>query len=167
MPLNNHSIDAVSKLPEELKAVYKTSRKSSPTVESLKVAAALKLWNDRGHRDIQFEAPITFDGKTVSVTILTKNADGLTIAVECASTVKLRQLSKRIATLQRYLPPDSYIIAVFPETVEKQAEKITELADEVWITGNNGTVEQMMFTSTFHTKDDAQHPSKQHPTKTS
>jgi hypothetical protein len=42
------------------------------------------------------------------------------------------------------------IIIVFPENVGEQAEKAVELADEVWVTGKNGTVESMMFTSVFH-----------------
>jgi hypothetical protein len=43
--------------------------------------------------------------------------------------------------------PTANIIAVFPEAVEKQAEKATKIADEVWVTGKNGTVTQMMFRS--------------------
>ena len=44
----------------------------------------------------------------------------------------------------------SHIIIIFPENIGKQAEKATELADEVWVTGKNGTVEQIMFTSVLH-----------------
>jgi hypothetical protein len=113
----------------------------------LKVAAALKLRNDRGYRDIQFEVPLRCNGKTVCVKVLAKHADGVVVGVECASNVKFKQLHKRITLLQCCLPPDSYIIAVFPEAVEKQAEKATKIADEVWVTGKNGTVTQMMFRS--------------------
>ena len=138
----------IEKLPEKLKAKYlESARKDSPKVESLKVAAALKLWNDRGYRDIQFEAPITHEGKTVYVKVLAKHADGVLVGVECASTLRLEQLRKRITILQSCLPPDTYIIAVFPETLEKQAEKATQYTDEVWITGKNGTVNKMMFNS--------------------
>jgi hypothetical protein len=42
------------KLPEELGANYRANRKGSPIVERLKVAAALKLWGDRGYRDVRF-----------------------------------------------------------------------------------------------------------------
>jgi hypothetical protein len=145
MPPTKPSTDAIAKLPEELKAAYKASPKSSPIVEGLKVATALKLWYDRGYRDIQFEVPLTFGEKTVYAKVMTKNADVLVIAVECASTVRHEQLHKRVALLQSCLPPDSHIIAVFPEALEKQAEKVTQFTDEVWVTGKNGTVNQMMF----------------------
>lgn len=134
-------------LPEKLKANYKASRQSPPVVEGLKVAAALKLWNDRGYQDIQFEAPITYGGKTVFVKVLAKHADGTLVGVECASTARLEQIRKKITVLQSYLPPDTYLITVFPETLEKQAEKATRFADEVWVTGKNGTINQIMFRS--------------------
>lgn len=135
------------KLPEELKTIYKKNQKGSPIIESLKVAAALKLWNDRGYQDIQFETPITYGGKTVFVKVLAKHADGTVVGVECASTIRLEQIRKKITVLQSCLPPDTYIITVFPETLEKQAEKATRFADEVWVTGKNGTINQMMFSA--------------------
>ncbi len=150
MPTNKTPTDALSKLPEELKAIYKTSPKSSPVVEGLKVAAALKLWNDRDYRDVKFEVPLFFKEKTVFVKVLAKGADGVVVGVECASNVRLEWLRERIAELRGCLSPDRYIIAVFPEAVEKQAEKVTKIVDEVWVTGKNGTVTQMMFRSTFH-----------------
>jgi hypothetical protein len=146
-PLQTKNTNPTDKLPEKLKTAYKKTQKSSPIIESLKVAAALKLWNDRGYRDIQFEAPIAYGGKMVFVKVLAKHADGVLVGIECASTVRLEQLRKRITVLQGCLPPDTYIIAVFPETHEKQAKKATQYTDEVWVTGKNGTINQMMFSS--------------------
>lgn len=88
-----------------------------------------------------------FGGKTVFVKVLAKHADGNVVGVECASTIKLEQLRKQIAELQNWLPPDTYLIAVFPEPLEKQAEKTTQHTNEVWITGKNGTINQMIFKS--------------------
>ena len=90
-----------------------------------------------------------FGGKTVFVKVLAKNADGLVVGIECASTVRLECLRKRIELLQACLPPDSYLIVVFPETAGEQAQKAAKFVDEVWVTGKNGKVEQMIFTSTF------------------
>jgi hypothetical protein len=138
-------------LPEELKANYiKQARKSSPAVEALKVAAALKLWNDRGYRDIQFDVPLTLGDKTVFVKVLAKNEDGLMVGIECAETIILAQLRKQIALLQGCLPPDSYIIAVYPEPADKQTTKAAQLVDEIWLTGKNGKITQMIFLSAFH-----------------
>ncbi len=143
-------INHFEKLPKELQAIYKTSQKSSPDIESLKVAAALKLWHDRSFRDIQFEVPLTFGDKTVFVKVLAKNEEGVTFGVECASTVRIDRLRKRAELLHGCLPPNSYLIAVFPTNTDKQAEKATELFNEVWLTGKSGAIEQMMFTSVFH-----------------
>jgi hypothetical protein len=57
--------NTTEKLPKELKLIYDTSRKSSRPVEELKVAAALKLWNDRGYRELGFEVPSDLSGKKV------------------------------------------------------------------------------------------------------
>ncbi len=139
-----------SKLPEELRANYISSeRKGSAVVESLKVAAALKLWVDRGYRQLGFGVESDVGGKSFYVDVLAHDARGM-VGVECASSLKMGQLRRQIAQLRRYLPPNSHIILVFPETVGKQAEKATELADEVWVTGKNGTVEQMMFMTVLH-----------------
>ncbi len=139
----------ISKLPEELRASYKINRKGSPVIELLKVAAALKLWNDRGYRDITFDEPMTCSGKTVFVKVLARNADGVVVGVECASTVQLVRLRGRVEQLRGCLPPNSYIIAVFPSNVGERVKKVTKLVDEVWVTGKSGTVEQMMFMSVF------------------
>jgi hypothetical protein len=137
------------KLPKELRANYKTSRKSSPTIEALKIVAALKLWDDRGFTDIRFDVPIVFAGKTVFVKVLAKHSEGTVFGVECASKVRLSLLRERLLILQMCLPRDSYVVAVFPETASEKADKVVELADEVWVTGKNGKVEQMMFGSIF------------------
>ena len=141
----------ISKLPEELRANYKMhARKGSAVIEHLKIAATLKLWNDRDYRDIKFDVPISCSGKTVFVKVLARNAEGVVVGVECASTVRLERLCERVEQLRGCLPPDSYIIAVFPEAVGERVKKATKLVDEVWVTGKNGTVEQMMFLSVFH-----------------
>jgi hypothetical protein len=141
----------LEKLPNELKTSYKTqTRKSSPVIEQLKIAAALKLWNDRGYRDVRFDVPLLFDGKTVFVKVLAKHADGVVVGVECASVVKLGWLRKRLAMLQACLPPDIYLIAVLPETAGEQVKIVTKFADEIWVTGKNGKVSQMMFTTSFN-----------------
>ncbi len=111
--------------------------------------AALKLWNDRGYRDIQFDVPITCSGKTVYVKVLTKNEEGMNIVIECASVVKPKRFRARIAHLRNCLT-NSYIIAVFPSTAGEKVEKAAELTDELWVTGKNGKIEQMMFMSTFY-----------------
>lgn len=43
------------------------------------------------------------------------------------------------------LPKDSYIVAVFPETSSGKGDKAVNLADEVWLTGKNGKVNQIIF----------------------
>lgn len=134
------------KLPKELQETYnKTSRKNSPTIETLKAAAALKLWNDRGFTDIKFDAPIVFGRKTILVKVLAKHQEGTVFGVECASKVRLSWLKQRIVTMQMCLPKDSYIVAVFPETSSGKGDKAVNLADEVWLTGKNGKVNQIIF----------------------
>ncbi len=142
MPPNSTPVD---KLPKELRANYKKSQKSSPVIEGLKIAAALKLWKDRDFRDINFEVPLNCSGKTVFVKVLAQNTDGLMFGVECASSLRLGRLQGRISLLQYCLPPNSYIIAVFPETAYERARRAVKLVDEVWVTGKNGKVNQMMF----------------------
>jgi hypothetical protein len=142
------NLNPQTKLPDDLKTKYsKHARKSSAIIEQLKTAAALKLWNDRGYRDVRFDVPLMFGGKTIFVKVLAKHADGTVVGVECASTIKLKQLQKRLTKLQDCLPPGTYIIAVFPETAEKQAEKATQYTNEVWITDKKCTITQMMFSS--------------------
>jgi hypothetical protein len=138
------------KLPEQLKESYKASRKESPIIESLKIAAALKLWNNRGFRDIEFDVPKILSGKTVFVKVLAKNVEGRVFGIECASKVRPGWLRERLLALQFCLPQDSYIIAVFPESVGEKADKVVSLADEVWLTGKNGEINQMMFSTVLH-----------------
>jgi hypothetical protein len=139
-----------NQLPEQLKESYKASRKESPIIESLKIAAALKLWNNRGFRDIEFDVPKILSGKTVFVKVLAKNVEGRVFGIECASTVRMGWLRERLLSLQFCLPKDSYIIAVFPESVGEKADKVVSLADEVWVTGKNGEINQMIFSTTLH-----------------
>ncbi len=139
----------VDKLPKELRANYKINRKNSPVIEQLKVAAAMKLWNDRDYRDIRFDVPMPLGGKTVIVKVLAKDAEGGVVGVECALSVNLGWLSGRVAQLRRCLPADSYLVVVFPPSVDEQVREVVELADEVWVTGKSGKVEQMMFMSFF------------------
>jgi hypothetical protein len=139
-----------AELPEELKTNYiKQAHKTSHAIERLKIMAALKLWNDRNYHDIQFDVPITRNGKTVFAKVLTKNAEGLVIAIECTSVLRSKRLRARIELLRNCLP-NSYIIAVFPSTAGEKVEKVIGLTDELWVTGKNGKVEQMMFMSAFH-----------------
>ncbi len=133
------------KLPQELKIEYRKSRKNSPAIESLKVAAALKLWNDRGFRDIKFDVPIAYGEKTLFIKVLAKHEEGTVFGVECSSNVKLGYLKERLSAMQMCLPKDSYIVAVFPETASEKADKAANMADEVWFTGKNGKINQMMF----------------------
>jgi hypothetical protein len=131
-------------LPQEIRAIYKPNKKSSPAVESLKVAAALKLW-DRDFRDIRFDVPLVFGGKTIFVKVLAKHSDGTMFGVECASTVRLGWLRERFAVMQMCLPKDSYLVAVFPEAAYERSRRVIKLVDEVWVTGKNSKVNQMMF----------------------
>ncbi len=138
--------NVVDKLPEELRANYKSSaHRCSPVVEGLKVAAALKLYVDRGYRQLGFGVESEDGGKSFYVDVLAHDANGM-VGVECVSRLHLGWLRWQVKQLRRYLPQNSHIIIVFPENVGRQAEKAVELADEVWVTGKNGTVE-MMFRS--------------------
>ncbi len=137
------------KLPEELKTIYKSARKGSTVLEELKVAAALKLWNDRGYRELGFEVPSDLGEKTFYIDVLAQDARGF-VGVECAPTVELEHLRKRVALLRGSLPPDSHLVLVFPSNAGEQVKKTVRLVDEVWVTGKNGTVESMMFMTVFH-----------------
>ncbi len=138
------------KLPEELRGNYNSSeRKGSAVVENLKVAAALKLWVDRGYRQLGFGVESDVDGKTFYVHVLAHDDARGMVGVECACSLNLGRLRRRIEQLRGCLTPDSYLIAVFPEAVGEQVKKALRLVDEVWVTGKNGTVEQMMFISVF------------------
>ncbi|XHH08994.1 MAG: hypothetical protein ACFCUE_15730 [Candidatus Bathyarchaeia archaeon] len=152
-PTPQNNPNPTDKLPEPLKTNFKQyTFKCSPTIYQLKAAAALKLWKDRGYRDITFDEPMPYGGKSVYVKVLVRKEDNTMIGVECASTLRLRRLSARIELLRACLPQDSYIIAVFPETTGDCVTKATNFADEVWLTGKNGTVNQMIFSTVFHRK---------------
>jgi hypothetical protein len=139
------------KLPEELRTIYDRARKGSEVVERLKVAAALKLWGDRGYREVGFGVPCDFGGRTAYVDVLARDADDV-VGVECVSRLHLGWLRWRIAQLRRCLPPDGYLVIIFPSNVDdKQVDKVVGLVDEVWVTGKDKTeVERMMFTSVIH-----------------
>jgi hypothetical protein len=140
------------KLPEELRANYLMHAYKFPDiVEQLKVAAALKLWENRGYRSIRFEVPLACGGgKRVFVKVLARDAEGV-VAIECASSIRLSWLRRRIAALHGCLPPDSYLIIIFPSTMSEHADKALELADEIWVTGKDNTkVEKMTFLSVLH-----------------
>jgi hypothetical protein len=55
-------------------------------------------------------------------------------------------LQERLEVFQNACHPTP-TFAVFPETLEKQAEKGTQFTDEVWVTGKNGVINQMMLSS--------------------
>jgi hypothetical protein len=109
--------------------------KRSRSIEDLEIAAAYRLWKERGFRDITLNTPMTCNGKRFRVKVLAKNKKGKTVGVECALTVRLERLRQRIATLRGCLPPNSYIIAVFPEIDGKTNEKVKQFVDEVWALG--------------------------------
>ena len=136
------------KLPKEIKLIYDTSRKSSRSIEELKVAAALKLWNDRGYRELGFEVPSDLNGKTFYVDILAQDARGF-VGVECTPNLNLERLQRQIKQLRHSLPPNSHTVIVFPTNIGEQTKKAVKLADEVWVTGKKGTIEQMMFMTVF------------------
>jgi len=142
--------DVTSKLPKELRANYQRNRKSSSIIECLKVVAALKLWENRGFRDVRFEVPLFFGGRSVFVKVLAREGDRM-VGVECCSRFDWGWLRGRVALLRGCLPVDSYLVVVFPSNAEKRANKAAYLADEVWVTGKgNRKVEQMMFISACH-----------------
>ncbi|MCL5876505.1 MAG: hypothetical protein M1540_01675 [Candidatus Bathyarchaeota archaeon] len=143
--------DVADRLPEELRENYEGhTRKGSAVVEGLKVAAALKLWCDRGYREMGFEVSSDLGGKTFHIDVLAKDAESM-VGVECTSNPKMGQLRKRIEQLRNSLPTNSYLVIIFPFGVdERHVDKAVELVDEVWVTGKDGTVARMMFTSVFH-----------------
>jgi hypothetical protein len=88
--------DAVSRLPEELGINYRVNRKSSPAIEQLKATAALKLWFDRGYREVGFGVPCDLAGGRFYVDVLARDADGM-VGVECVSRLHLGWLRRRVA----------------------------------------------------------------------
>jgi hypothetical protein len=142
--------DVASMLPEELRAAYSDSRKGSAVIERLKVAAALKLWVDRGYREMGFEVSSDLGGKTFYIDVLAKNDEHM-VGVECASSFNWERLRRRMTQLHRSLPEGSYLVVIFPfGTDEKHTDKALTLADEVWVTGKDDKVERMICTSVFH-----------------
>ncbi len=71
------NVSLTEKLPQELRESYKKCQKGSLVVEGLKVAAALKLWFDRGYREVGFGLPCDFGGKTFYVDVLARDAEGV------------------------------------------------------------------------------------------
>lgn len=138
----------ISKLPEELRAKYKMqARTCCDRVECLKVAAALKLWGDRGYRDIEFGVPLVFRKKMVFVDVLARNEDGV-VGVVCMPSLHLGWLRGQVAQLRRCLPPNCYLVIVSPSTVGERVNRAAFLADEVWVTDkDNSEVASMMFVS--------------------
>ncbi len=132
-------------LPQEIKQAYKTSRKNSPAIETLKLAAAQKLHSARDCTNIKFDTPAIFGKKTIYIKVQGKHPDGTVFAAECATKVKLSRLRERVAVIKTCLPKDSYIVLVFPEDCYERSRRAVKLADEVWITGKNGKVNQMIF----------------------
>ena len=144
------SADVADKLPKELRAAYSDARKGSEVIESLKVAAALKLWVERGYREMGFDVSSDLGGKTFYIDVLAKN-DAHMVGVECDSGVNLGRLRRRVVQLRRSLPEGSYLVVVFPFGVEERhVDGAVGLVDEVWVTGKDGRVARVMFTSVFH-----------------
>ncbi|MCL5877325.1 MAG: hypothetical protein M1540_05885 [Candidatus Bathyarchaeota archaeon] len=143
--------DAANKLPEELRENYKGhARKGSAVIESLKVAAALKLWCDRGYREMGFEVSSDLGGKTFHIDVVARDEKGM-VGVECINSPHLGWLRWRVAQLRRSLPEGSYLVVIFPFGLdERHIDRAVELVDEVWVTGEDGRVERMMCMSVFH-----------------
>jgi hypothetical protein len=139
-----------SNLPEELRAKYGSQAfVCCDVVECLKVAAALKLWFNRGYRDVDFSVPLVLNREKLFVDVLARGENGV-VGVECMPSLSLGWLCERMGLLRRCLP-EAYLIIVFPATVGKRVEKATFLADEVWVTNkDNSKVESMMFVGTCH-----------------
>ncbi|XHH08276.1 MAG: hypothetical protein ACFCUE_11990 [Candidatus Bathyarchaeia archaeon] len=146
MPPNNNLAD---KLPKELIKEHKNSRTGFPVIEGLKMAAMLKLWCDRGFIDIKLNVPLSHEGKRFFVKVLAQNEEGKMFGVECASAISLGRLRFRVERLRACLPSDSYIIAVFPSTDGKKANKTVKFVNEVWVTGKDGTLNERMFMSSL------------------
>ncbi|MGD6852896.1 MAG: hypothetical protein ACQCN6_12630 [Candidatus Bathyarchaeia archaeon] len=143
--------DLINKLPEELRAKYAAQAcECCDVVECLKVAAVLKLWCDRGYRDVEFCVPLVLGRKKFFVDVLARKGE-VVVGVECMPSLNLGWLRGRMRLLRRCLGPDTYFVIVFPSTVGKRVDKAAFLADEVWVTDeDNGKVERMMFVSVCH-----------------
>ncbi|MCL5876405.1 MAG: hypothetical protein M1540_01160 [Candidatus Bathyarchaeota archaeon] len=143
--------DPINKLPEELRAKYRIQAcVCCDVVECLKVAAALKLWRDRGYRDIEFASPLTFGRKKFFVDVLAKKEDHV-VGVVCMLSLHLGWLRWQVKRLRHCLPPSTYFVIVFPSTVGERVDRAAFLADEVWVTSeDNSKVVSMRFISVWH-----------------
>ncbi len=141
----------ISKLPEELRAKYEAQAcECCDVVECLKVTAALKLWHNRGYRDIAFSAPVVCRKKTLFLDVLAKDEKGV-VGVECMPSPNWGWLRERMAKLRRCLPPNSYLVIIFAATDSERVNKAVFLADEVWVANeDNSKVASMMFASVCH-----------------
>gem|GEM_PF-1773307 len=150
-PTSKNNEGLADRLPDELMAKYKAQTCACCyIVECLKVAAALKLWCDRGYRDVEFSVPLALGRKKFFVDVLAKKEDQV-VGVVCMPRLHLRWLRCHIKRLNHCLPPDSYIVIVFPSTTGKRVSKAAFLADEVWVTDEtNSKVASMIFTTVFH-----------------
>ncbi len=123
------------KLSQELKEAFKEHQKDPSVIEQLQLAAALRLWKERGFREVVMNVSLHHDGQRFSVKVLAKNKQGKLFGVECATTVRLGRFRDRVARLRACLPPDSYIIAVFPQGAGKKTGQVAGFVDEVWVMG--------------------------------
>ncbi len=140
-----------NKLPEELRAKYEAQAcVCCDVVECLKVASALKLWHNRGYRDIAFSVPLVLGRKKFFVDVLARKGAGV-VGVECMPSLNLGWLRGRMALLRRCLPSGTYYVIVFPSTVGERVNRAAFLADEVWVADeDNSKVASMMFVSVCH-----------------
>jgi hypothetical protein len=107
--------------------------KNARLIEDLKIAAAYKLWKERGCRNVTLNERLTYNGKHFRAKVIARDKKGRTYAVECATSVRLDRLHKKVTRLRACLPPNSHIIAVFPQTDGKIVEKVNTFVDEVWV----------------------------------
>jgi hypothetical protein len=54
-----------------------------------------------------------------------------------------------VTQLRSCLPADTWPIIVFPSNAGERVRETAKLADEVWVTRKDGTVEQIMFITVF------------------
>jgi hypothetical protein len=93
---------------------------------------------------------MVFGAKTFFVSVLARDAEGVVVGVECASSLKLGWwLRGRVVRLRCCLPFGSRLVVVFPSYVGEGVRVVVKWVDEVWVVGKNGMVERMMFRSFF------------------
>ena len=93
--------------------------------------------------------PLIFGGKTVLVKVLAHDAEGGVVGVECVSASIWGGCVGGLGSYAAVCRLAVGLLLFFPQALMSVRE-VVELADEVWVTGKNGTVEQMMFMSVFH-----------------